>query len=106
MEKIFVDPDNPTDVISFLETMATDTDLNADINLFSQTKKEQAAPLSNIAFQISLKGSFVRMVRFLEKVEAGPYLIQVQDITMKKVDSVQSQGIEATLLLEVVTQKK
>lgn len=83
IEKLFVNSKNPIDFVKFLEKISVDYKLVSDINLIpSQNKSEDGFLLST--FQISSKGDISNVLKFIEKLEMGPYLIEVQKVNARK----------------------
>lgn len=84
IDQLFIDPENPVDFIKFLEKTGRDTRISTDIDL---TRMGQSGIKNNpqvTDFQIYAKGDFSDMLAFSEKLEAGPYLVNVYDITIKR----------------------
>src|SRR3989344_2833996 len=71
-ETLFIKADLPVDFIRFLEKTAKDSNVIAKISL---------SPAQPPSFQIALEGSFPNFLGFLEKLQSGQYLIDVQDIS-------------------------
>ncbi len=82
IEKMFVDSDNPVDFIKFLEKTATDLSITSQISLPSSKNSMGTGPES-IIFQLSSKGSFSEMLNFTQKIETGPYLIEIENLTIQ-----------------------
>jgi len=108
IDKLLVDSKNPVDFIEFLEKIASDFNVITDIN-FVPSKEKDANNGSLVIFQISAKGDFLNILRFIEKLETGPYLIEIQNLTIKKsekeIDKEKniSNRIDANFLIEVTT---
>jgi hypothetical protein len=82
IEKIFVDPDVPLELINFLENTALAT--GTQFNLSSLTKKEQNKdPWPSLILGLSATSTPSNFLRFLEKVESAPYPIEVSDLILK-----------------------
>jgi hypothetical protein len=81
IDQLFVDSKNPVDFIKFLEKTASDFEIESEISLLSLPQgKEQ----DTVIFQIFSKGDFSKILKFSEKLENGPYLIKIQNLTIKK----------------------
>lgn len=101
LEKVFVDPKNPVSLVKFLEQTSSYLNLAVDINLVEGTKEsDKNAQFSN--FYINSKGTFLNILNFVEKIENGPYLIQVNKLTIDSEISGESDVIEANLLIQVI----
>lgn len=111
MNQSFVDIKNPVDFIEFLEKTATDSGIDADINLNSSLKKEAPDTQPAVLFQIFAEGDFSNILLFSERLESGPYLVTIKSLLMKKAEkdvfdktSTSSDDIEANFSIEVVSQ--
>ena len=104
LEKIdgmFVDPKNPVEFIEFLEKVASENKIKSDISLMQALVKENKSGPSFLAFQITCEGNFSDVIRFSEKLENGIYLIDIQNLMVKKAEA--SAGkVKATFLLNAV----
>ena len=83
IEKLFVDSKVPVDLIQFWEKTAIDSGISIEISP-SSLKTIGEDPWNSMGFQISLIGPFPSFLKFLEKTENAPYLIEVQSLTVKK----------------------
>ncbi len=82
-KKLFVDPEVPVNLIEFWEKTAKDSEISISISPIV-LKIEETDSWNSIGFQLVLVGSFPDFLKFLEKIETGPYLIKVQNLTVKK----------------------
>lgn len=91
IDSLFVDRAVPIGVIEFWENTASNSkiDLNpSSIILKSVDEKEKkSSPWNFLLFQISLKGNFSNFLKFLEKNESGPYLMEIQTIAIREADA-------------------
>lgn len=109
IEKMFVDSKNYIDFIRFLEDIAFDSGVETDISLVSDSKDKKNNNSSATFFRISAKGDFLNILKFSEKLETGPYLIKIYNLTIK--ESKQSialvndlsDKLDANFLIEVIT---
>jgi len=107
LEKInqfFVDPDIPIDLIKFWEKEARDSELSIKISPISlETAKTD--PWNSIGFRLSLVGSFPNFLKFLEKTETSPYLIEIQNLTVEKLsqEELGSKDVSIALVIKVYT---
>jgi len=81
IESLFVDSEVPVDFIHFLEKTSRDSKILLKISSISPLKTEKD-PWPSISFQLSLAGSFPDLTRFLEKLESGLYLIEIQNLNI------------------------
>ncbi len=113
MDGLFIDPQNPVDLIKFLEDTASAFALDAQISLVpagSQAKQQ------TVSFQLFVRGNFENIVKFLGTIEHGPYLVDVKNIEIQKAGAAsqaplnqkaltQNSEVSATLLITTFTKK-
>ena len=105
---VFIDSADPINFIKFLEGVATEAKVSSDVGIVSSSKSEAPQSQKIIAFQIDLVGDFSNIVSFFERLEAGPYLVTITNVTMNKIDKdpaskkVFQGGLEAHFLVEAV----
>ncbi len=111
VEKIdeqFIDSEIPIEFIRFLEKNATDSQLSIEVSPLTAVKKETEL-WPSIFFQISTNGSFPNFLKFLEKLENGPYLVEVINLNLKRLveektkEEISSSGINAVFSIKVFT---
>lgn len=90
IRKLFIDSEVPLEFVNFLENTSQECQLSIDILPNFQTKKEVSS-WSYSVFQLVSTGSFPDFLRFLEKLENSPYLIDIQDINISRLGS-QGEG--------------
>jgi len=112
IDQLFIDPDVPVEFINFLEITSRDCDVSTKISpgLPTHAKKD---PWPSLTFQITLVGSSPNFLKFLEKLEASPYLIEIKNLnerrlTEKELESKRFEkfslgDVETTLSLKVYT---
>jgi len=86
LEKIdlmLIDLEVPIDFIKFLEKTGEDSGVLIDISPIS-IRKIETDPWPSIGFQIALTGSFPNCLKFLEKIETSPYLIEIQNLIIRR----------------------
>jgi len=97
IENLFVDPEIPIEFIGFLEKTATSSQIKLEISSMTRaaarggdeqssatTKKTEQEPWQSLSVQLLITGSFSNFSKFLDKLENGPYLIEVLDLNTKK----------------------
>jgi Tfp pilus assembly protein PilO len=86
LEKIdgmFVDLKDPVDFIEFIENTAYECSIDLQIHL----------PVSNqgasayIIFQLSSEGNFSDILDFTKKIESGPYLVEIEKLTIQNLQN-------------------
>lgn len=86
LEKItnlFVNPDVPVGFISFLETTAEDCQVAIEISSGFPSKVEGDL-WPSLSFQIISLGSLPNFLKFLERLESGPYLLEIHSLNISK----------------------
>lgn len=79
IDQLFVDPSNPVDFIKFLEKTATDYQITSQIAMPASNTENQ----NFITFQFFSKGNFSEVLNFSKKIETGPYLIEIENLTIQ-----------------------
>lgn len=93
LENLFVDPAIPIEFINFLEKSATTSQIKLEIS--SMTKKqEKGEAWPSLYLQLSATGSFSNFLKFLEKIENGPYLIEILDLNTRKLTEKEREAKE------------
>ncbi len=97
--RLFVDPEVPIDLIEFWEKTARDSELSISISSIS-SRTAETAPWYSMGFQMNLTGSFPNFLKFLEKIERGSYLVEVKNLTVKRLTD---ENVSITLATKVLT---
>ena len=110
IETLFIDSEAPIDFISFLEKTSKGCQVSIEIVPAAITNEE---PWPSLSFSITLTGSFPNFLRFLEKLESGPYLTEIQNLSIKRLqdtelkskefESLSLGDIQASFLIKVFT---
>jgi len=105
MEQLFVDFKDPIDFIEFLEKTAADSELTSKISLPPATKEENK---TFIIFQFFSTGDPAKILEFSKKIENGPYLIEIENLTVRDLterDAIKdsSEKVGATFLIKAFT---
>lgn len=82
IDELFINSDVPIDLIKFWRETAGDSGLLIDISPTSFGAKETVL-WDSIGFRLDLIGSFSNFLKFLEKIETAPYLIEIQNLSAK-----------------------
>lgn len=104
IDKMLVNSKEPIEFIDFLEKDAQNFNQKIKISLMSKTEiKEDPWPTLN--FQIQISGSFTDFLKFLERLENSPYLIEIENLNIKESGEGELAGtsIEASFLTKVFT---
>lgn len=103
IDSLFVDPEVPIELITFLENIAQESGLLIEISP-ALIKPTEADPWKSLGFQLVLTGPPQNFLRFLEKIETGPYLTEVQNLVITRQEEKARGGdVKATLLVKVFT---
>ena len=95
IDQLFVDPQNPVNFIKFLENTAINSQINSKNSLVPNSSSTNQ---KNITFQIAIiDANFINVAYFVEKLEQGPYLIEIENITTKLTEQGESESIKNPL---------
>ena len=100
IDELFVNPEVPVEFIGFLENTAEEYHLKIEVSPASARATEKDI-WSYITFQISASGSFVDFLKFQKKMENGPYLIEIQNLSIGRLT--ESDDIRASFTIKVFT---
>ena len=93
VDQSFVDSGVPIGLIKFFEETAKES--NVLINISSSAIKETEEDLwLSIGFRTNLTGSFVNTLRFIDKIESGSYLVEIQDLKIQRLSESELKGIQ------------
>lgn len=102
----YVDEKNPVDFIKFLEAVARDSGVTAEVNIISSPDQKEKT-LGFVNFQIFAEGSFLDILAFSEKLETGQYLVSIKNLTIKKPGrdnpAQNSSGVEGNFSITAVS---
>jgi len=83
IQKLFISPEIPIEFLQFLEKIAEQGNVLINISFSPQNQEEiMFFPFLNI--QLSVSGACSDCLRFLEKLETGPYLIEIHQFTARE----------------------
>ncbi len=109
---LFFDPAVPINFINFLEKTATDTQVKMEISSMVKQAPEKDW-WSSLVIQVVISGSFNNASKFLEKIESGPYLIEVASLnavsltkdqaSAKNLEGIPSADTKTVLTIKVYT---
>jgi len=119
IDQLFIDPANPVDFITFLEGAASGSGVTSQISLPPSSQGTQKSGQNSIVLQLSSKGTFLQMTSFLKKIEAGPYLLEIENLSIQNSDqetnknskdkdihsNYPSREVEATFSIKVFTKQ-
>lgn len=105
IDTLFIDAEVPIEFISFLEKTSQDCQVETKINP-SSAKQTEAGSWPYIIFQINTTGSFPSFSQFLEKLETSPYLVEIQNLSINKINKGQdvlTGDINANFAIKIYT---
>ncbi len=83
IKNIFVDAEMPVEFAEFLEKTARECNLALKVSLANTNEKEEAG-IFFLDLKISTKGAFPDGLKFLDKLENAPYLIDISSLSIIK----------------------
>ncbi|RLC40360.1 MAG: hypothetical protein DRH33_00110 [Candidatus Nealsonbacteria bacterium] len=89
LEDLFVAEDAPIRFLEFLEKEARDFDLSIKISPFKISQKKED-PWEVVGFSVVFWGKFQDCLRFLERVEKGPFLVEISQLSVEKISEASS----------------
>lgn len=94
IDTIFIDEAAPVDFLSFFEDISRSENLSIKINP-SLPQRSKNDVWGSMIFQVSAQGQPESFLRFLEKLENGPYLMEIFAFNLKKAET--SVGVKDSL---------
>jgi len=91
IETLFIDSEAPIDFISFLEKTSKGCQVSIEIVPAAITNEE---PWPSLSFSITLTGSFPNFLRFLEKLQTSPYLTEIRNLSIKRLQDAELKSKE------------
>lgn len=82
LEKSLVKAEMPLDFINFLEDVSRECQVISSFSPIASPKAEKDG-LPSISFQVVITGNFSSAMKFLKKIESGPYFIEIGNLTIK-----------------------
>lgn len=98
IDSFFVDLALPIEFIRLLEKSGFDSQISTKVSLAT----EKTGPEPALSFNVSLSGSFANLLKFIDKIENSPYLIEVANLDVKKSTQEPLGNIIANLELVVL----
>lgn len=106
IDNLFVDPKMPVDFINFLEENAVEH--QAEIKISPASSRNYGKDFwPSISFRANITSSFPNFLRFLQKLEIGPYLVDIQNISINKLPAGEDYlagNVSASLFFRVFTE--
>jgi hypothetical protein len=115
LDNLFLNPEVPIDFIQFLEEESGNLGLLIKIFPSIVTSRE-TDPWESIGFQILLTGSFPNSLKFLEKLQTSPWLLEIQRTEVQRISEKELQSEELkdfslgdvffSIILKIYTKEK
>ncbi|MBU3942424.1 hypothetical protein KKA24_00395 [Patescibacteria group bacterium] len=99
-QNVFANLDVPVGLIEFFEDGASKNNLSINISPIS-SKKIDDDLWDFVSFRLSLFGSYGNFMKFFEKMETSQFLIEIQDISIKKLTESEVKENEGTSLKDI-----
>ena len=99
IDQLFIDPQVPVEFVNFLEKIAKDSEILIEISSAISSKTEKD-PWPSLLLQINSTAPFSEFLKFLEKIETSPYLIEIQNLNARRLIE---GDAEITLSVKVYT---
>ena len=96
LNKLFIDFDAPLEFINFLEKNAKDLGLSVKISSVS-SKEAKADPWPSLSFQMDLQGSSSVLLKYIQKLENSPYLIEITNLSIKRLEEQEEIGASLSI---------
>ena len=105
IDNLFIDAQTPIDFIQFVEEIADD--LNLEVQIRPGTAKKEV-PWPAMDFQLSSIATYPDFLRFVEKLENGPFLLSMQNTSIARERSSlekenEAQNVNFSLLVKTFT---
>lgn len=84
-KSFLIDVKVPLEFIEFLENTAEDNNLTIEISPVSSRAEEKEYWLP-VGFQVEALGSFDSCLKFIDTLESAPYLLEIQNIALRKLN--------------------
>ena len=90
-DSLFFNADIPVDFINFLEKTASTSDVSIKISSVTSAKKSKENPWPFLVFNLEVSGDFSDFARFIERIHNSPYLIEIENINIKRIQQKNSK---------------
>ena len=99
VDRSFVDKEAPINFIEFLEREARNLNLPIEISPLNITQKK-TDPWVPVAFSISFAGAFPDCLKFLERLEQSPWLIEISQLDIKRISEEKTGDVSFSLTIK------
>ncbi len=106
IDQLFVDPNNPVDFIEFLENTSAVFQITSQISLPPVPRDSKQVTQNFIIVRFSSTGGFQEILNFAQKIETGPYLIGIENLSIQPDSKNQSSNeFNAVFTIKAFTKK-
>lgn len=84
IDNLFINAEIPVEFVNFLEENASLAQVKTKISGLTAKETKKDDPWPSISLQILVTGSFEKYLKFVDKLENSPYLIQILGLNIKK----------------------
>ena len=103
IDELFIDGEEPINLIEFLEKEAANFYLSIDIIPVSP-KEVESKPWPSISFRMETEGSFPNFLRFLERLESSKYLLEISSLNLRRLAKESNGDVTASFSMKAYTQ--
>jgi len=103
IDELFIDGEEPINLIEFLEKEASNSQLLIDITPVS-SKEVESESWPSIGFRMEMEGSFPGFLRFLERLESSQYLLEISNLNLRRLAKESNGDITASFSMKAYTQ--
>lgn len=86
IDSLFINLDEPIGLIKFFEELASQCNVSIKITASSATSSEENN-WKSIDFQINSSGSVANSLKFIEKLDRSPYILEIENASIRLDDS-------------------
>lgn len=86
INEVFINPEFPVNIIEFLENTAANSGISIEKIAPFILSASETDPWEPVGFQITIIDSFPSILKFLDKIENSPYLIEIQNFSAKVIE--------------------
>lgn len=81
IDQLYTDPANPVEFFKFLEKIALDCKISSNVSLLQDYSRGNSGYIN---LQIFSNGEFSNILKFIDKIETGPYMVKIKNLSIKK----------------------
>jgi hypothetical protein len=106
-DSLFADKEAPLVFINFLEKLATESNVAINISAGNSADKSSADIFDFYSLQSTLMGQSKDIIKFMERLENSPYLLNIQSLDFSQSTDLKLGKIEskAVIMLKVYAKK-